>query len=95
MFGSSVWEDDEHVSGSRADPEDKSVRGRSESPHEVFVVVTSGQAIFFAASAPMVDMFDDIPMRFRDLFVLLVLRTALLVVVSAVLVHASAAVGLI
>ncbi|WP_436348303.1 YjiH family protein [Natronorubrum sp. FCH18a] len=64
---------------------------------QVFVVVvTSGQAIFFAASAPMmVDMFDDIPMRFRDLFVLLVLRTALLIPVSAVLVHAAAYAGLL
>lgn len=60
------------------------------------VVVTSGQAIFFAASAPMmVDMFDDIPMRFRDLFVLLVLRTALLIPVSAALIHAAIAIGLL
>ncbi|WP_049889480.1 YjiH family protein [Natronolimnohabitans innermongolicus] len=60
------------------------------------VVVTSGQAIFIAASAPMmVDMFDDVPMRFRDLLLLLVMRTALLVPVAAVLVHGAAALGLL
>jgi nucleoside recognition membrane protein YjiH len=64
---------------------------------QVFVVVvTSGQAIFFAATAPMmVDMFDDIPMRFRDLFVILVLRTAFLIPVAAVLTHGAAFLGLI
>ncbi|EMA37288.1 YjiH family protein [Halococcus hamelinensis] len=60
------------------------------------VIVTSAQAIFFAASAPMmVDMFDDIPMRFRDLTVLLVLRTALLIPIAAGLTHAAASLGLI
>ncbi|MFC6766692.1 YjiH family protein [Natrinema soli] len=64
---------------------------------QVFVViVTSAQAIFFSAPAPMmVDMFDDIPMRFRDLFLLLVLRTALLVPIAAVLTHGATAIGLI
>ncbi|WP_129116053.1 YjiH family protein [Halegenticoccus tardaugens] len=64
---------------------------------QVFVlVVTSAQAIFFSAPAPMmVDMFDDIPMRFRDLFLLLVMRTVLLVPVAAILTHGAAAVGLI
>ncbi|ELY50921.1 YjiH family protein [Natronolimnohabitans innermongolicus] len=64
---------------------------------KVFVViVTSAQAIFFAASAPMmVDMFDDIPMRFRDLLLLLILRTALLIPIAAVLTHAVAYLGLI
>ncbi|MDQ2052451.1 YjiH family protein [Natronolimnohabitans sp. A-GB9] len=64
---------------------------------QVFVViVTSGQAIFIAASAPMmVDMFDDVPMRFRDLLLLLVLRTAFLIPVAAALTHAAAYVGLI
>ncbi|WP_433631084.1 YjiH family protein [Halomicrococcus sp. NG-SE-24] len=64
---------------------------------KVFVViVTSAQAIFFAASAPMmVDMFDDVPMRFRDLTVLLILRTALLVPIAAALTHGASAVGLI
>jgi len=64
---------------------------------KVFVViVTSAQALFFAASVPMmVDMFDDVPMRFRDLTVLLILRTALLVPIAAVLTHGAAAIGLI
>ncbi|WP_424008977.1 YjiH family protein [Haloferax denitrificans] len=64
---------------------------------KVFVMtVTSSQAIFFAATAPMmVDMFDDIPMRFRDLTLLLVLRTALLVPVAAALTHGAVVVGLI
>ncbi|MFC6722928.1 YjiH family protein [Halobium palmae] len=64
---------------------------------QIFVlVVTSAQAIFFSAPAPMmVDMFDDIPMRFRDLFLLLVMRTVLLVPIAAGLTHAAAAVGLL
>ncbi|WP_226043077.1 nucleoside recognition domain-containing protein [Natrinema sp. DC36] len=64
---------------------------------QVFVViVTAAQAIFFSAPAPMmVDMFDDIPMRFRDLFLLLVLRTAFLIPIAAALTHAAVAVGLI
>lgn len=64
---------------------------------KVFVViVTSAQAIFFAASAPMmVDMFDDIPMRFRDLTVILVLRTGLLIPIAAVLTHGASAIGFI
>ncbi|MHC3439864.1 YjiH family protein [Natrialbaceae archaeon A-gly3] len=64
---------------------------------QVFVViVTSAQAIFFSAPAPMmVDMFDDVPIRFRDLFLLLVLRTALLIPVAAVLTHTVAYLGII
>ncbi|ELZ24584.1 hypothetical protein C477_00200 [Haloterrigena salina JCM 13891] len=64
---------------------------------KVFVmIVTSAQAIFFAATAPMmVDMFDDVPMRFRDLTLLLILRTALLIPVAAALTHGAIAVGLI
>ncbi|MCD2205102.1 hypothetical protein LPA46_17405 [Halobacterium sp. KA-6] len=59
---------------------------------QVFVVIVTGaQAIFFPAPAPMmVDMFDDIPMRFRDLFVLLVLRTVSLVPIAAALTHGAA-----
>ncbi|WP_231187725.1 nucleoside recognition domain-containing protein [Haladaptatus sp. DYF46] len=64
---------------------------------KVFVIiVVSGQAIFFAASAPMmVDMFDDIPIRFQDLFVLFVMRTVLLIPITAALVHAAVFMGLI
>jgi nucleoside recognition membrane protein YjiH len=64
---------------------------------KVFVViVTSAQAIFFAASAPMmVDMFDDVPMRFRDLTLLLALRTLLLIPIAAALTHGAVLAGLI
>ncbi|AHG02151.1 hypothetical protein HALLA_19830 (plasmid) [Halostagnicola larsenii XH-48] len=64
---------------------------------QVFIViVVSSQAIFFAASAPMmVDMFDDVPIRFRDLFVLFVQRTIVLVPIAAALTHAAAALGLL
>jgi nucleoside recognition membrane protein YjiH len=64
---------------------------------KVFVViVVSSQAIFFAASAPMmVEMFDDIPIRFRDLFVLFVMRTVLLVPITAALVHGAVFLGLL
>ena len=64
---------------------------------KVFVIiVVSGQAIFFAASAPMmVDMFDDIPIRFQDLFILFVMRTALLIPITAALVHAAVFMALI
>ncbi|WP_248910138.1 YjiH family protein [Halocatena marina] len=58
------------------------------------VVVVSSQAIFFAASAPMmVEMFDDVPIRFRDLFVLFVMRTALLIPITAFLIHAAVFIG--
>ncbi|MDJ1434083.1 nucleoside recognition domain-containing protein [Halostagnicola sp. A-GB9-2] len=64
---------------------------------QVFIViVVSSQAIFFAASAPMmVDMFDDIPIRFRDLFVLFVQRTIVLIPVAAALTHGAAALGML
>ncbi|WP_049954841.1 YjiH family protein [Halostagnicola larsenii] len=64
---------------------------------QVFVVIVTGaQAIFFSAPAPMmVDMFDDVPMRFRDLFLLLILRTVLLVPIAAALTHGATAIGLI
>lgn len=64
---------------------------------QVFVViVTSAQAIFFSAPAPMmVDMFDDIPIRFRDLFLLFALRTLLLIPIAAVLTHGVVMLGLI
>ncbi|ELZ31305.1 hypothetical protein C474_08367 [Halogeometricum pallidum JCM 14848] len=60
------------------------------------VIVVSSQAIFFAASAPMmVDMFDDIPIRFRDLFVLFVMRTLLLIPITAALIHGAVSLGLL
>lgn len=51
-------------------------------------VVSISQIIFFAASAPMMmDMFNDVPIRFRDLIVLFCMRTAILMPIAAVLTH--------
>ena len=51
-------------------------------------VVSISQIIFFAASAPMMmDMFNDVPIRFRDLLVLFCMRTAILMPIAAVLTH--------
>ncbi|MFB9807815.1 YjiH family protein [Haladaptatus pallidirubidus] len=53
-------------------------------------IVAISQIIFFAASAPMMmDMFNDIPIRFRDLIVIFALRTALLIPIVAALAHAA------
>ncbi|MFC4549896.1 MULTISPECIES: YjiH family protein [Halorussus] len=52
-------------------------------------IVAISQIIFFAASAPMMmDMFNDVPIRFRDTVVLFLLRTAILVPIAAAFVHA-------
>ncbi|WP_433631101.1 YjiH family protein [Halomicrococcus sp. NG-SE-24] len=60
------------------------------------VVVSISQIIFFAASAPMmVDMFKEIPIRFRDLVVIFCLRTAVLVPIAAVLMHGFNMLGLL
>lgn len=59
-------------------------------------VVSISQIIFFASSAPMMmDMFKDVPIRFRDLIVLFCLRTAILIPVVAVLTHAAHWLGLL
>lgn len=59
-------------------------------PARLFVAVVSiSQIIFFAASAPMMmDMFNDVPIRFRDTVVLFLLRTAVLIPVAAAFTHA-------
>lgn len=51
---------------------------------QAFIVsVVSSQAIFFAASVPMmINMFDDIPIKFRDLLVLFALSTIILIPVA-------------
>ncbi|MFC6764414.1 hypothetical protein [Natrinema soli] len=60
------------------------------------VFVVSSQAIFFAASAPMVvDMFDDIPIRFRDLFLPFVMRTIILIPITKALVCGAVYVALL
>lgn len=59
-------------------------------------VVAISQIIFFAASGPMMmDMFKDIPIRFRDLIVLFCLRTAILIPVVAAITHAAHWLGLL
>nr|WP_232833757.1 hypothetical protein [Saliphagus sp. LR7] len=62
-----------------------------------FIAVLSiSQLIFFSAVGPMMmDMFSDIPIRFRDLVVLFVLRTIILVPVIALMTHVVAAAGLL
>ncbi|ELY60024.1 YjiH family protein [Natronococcus jeotgali] len=59
-------------------------------------VVSISQIIFFAASAPMmVDMFKQIPIRFRDLVVIFCLRTAVLIPIAAALMHGFNMLGLL
>ncbi|WP_101295942.1 YjiH family protein [Halegenticoccus soli] len=59
-------------------------------------IIAISQIIFFAASAPMmVDMFNDIPIRFRDLVIVFCLRTAILIPVAAALTHGVAWLGLL
>ncbi|SFC06607.1 nucleoside recognition GATE domain-containing membrane protein YjiH [Halobiforma haloterrestris] len=62
-----------------------------------FIAVLSiSQLIFFSATAPMMmDMFSDVPIRFRDLVVLFVMRTVILVLIIAAMTHLLAAVGLL
>lgn len=61
-----------------------------------FVAVLSiTQLIFFSAVGPMMDMFSDIPIRFRDLVLLFFMRTAILVPLIAAITHVVAALGLL
>lgn len=62
-----------------------------------FIAVLSiSQLIFFSAVGPMMmDMFGDIPIRFRDLVVLFVMRTIILVPVIAAMTHLVNALGLL
>ncbi len=62
-----------------------------------FIAVLSiSQLIFFSAVGPMMmDMFSDIPIRFRDLVLLFVMRTIILVPVVAVMTHLVAMFGLL
>jgi len=62
-----------------------------------FVAVLSvSQLIFFSSVGPMImDMFSDVPIRFRDLVGLFVMRTIILVPLIAGMTHAVAALGLL
>jgi nucleoside recognition membrane protein YjiH len=62
-----------------------------------FIAVLSvSQLIFFSSVGPMImDMFSDVPVRFRDLVALFVMRTIILVPLIAGITHAVAALGLL
>ncbi|PSP57115.1 transporter gate domain protein [Halobacteriales archaeon QS_1_67_19] len=62
-----------------------------------FIAVLSvSQLIFFSSVGPMImDMFSDVPIRFRDLVALFVMRTVILVPLIAGLTHLVAALGLL
>jgi nucleoside recognition membrane protein YjiH len=56
---------------------------------EFFVIlVIGGQILFLSASGPMMmDMFNDIPVRFRDVVAIFVVRTLVLIPIGAALTH--------
>ncbi|MFC4551930.1 MULTISPECIES: YjiH family protein [Halorussus] len=59
-------------------------------------VLAVSQLIFFSSVGPMImDMFSDVPIRFRDLVALFVMRTVILVPVVAGMTHLVAALGLL
>jgi nucleoside recognition membrane protein YjiH len=59
-------------------------------------VLAVSQLIFFSAVGPMaMDMFSDVPIRFRDLIALFVMRTIILVPLVAGITHLIAAIGLL
>jgi nucleoside recognition membrane protein YjiH len=59
-------------------------------------VLAPSQLIFFSSVGPMImDMFDDIPIRFRDLVALFILRTIILVPLIAGMTHLVNALGLL
>lgn len=59
-------------------------------------VLAPSQLIFFSSVGPMImDMFDDVPIRFRDLVALFVMRTIVLVPLIAAMTHVVNALGLL
>ncbi|WP_267643575.1 YjiH family protein [Haloarchaeobius amylolyticus] len=59
-------------------------------------VLAVSQLIFFSSVGPMImDMFSDVPIRFRDLLALFVLRTVILLPLIAGITHLVAALGLL
>ncbi|ELY59333.1 YjiH family protein [Natronococcus jeotgali] len=62
-----------------------------------FIALLSiSQLIFFSATAPMMmDMFSDIPIRFRDLILLFIMRTIILIPIITIIMHTLAAFGLL
>jgi nucleoside recognition membrane protein YjiH len=60
------------------------------------ILVVSGQILFLAASGPMMmDMFDDIPVRLRDITAIFVVRTLTLIPIGAALTHIVVLFGLL
>jgi nucleoside recognition membrane protein YjiH len=52
------------------------------------ILVVSGQILFLAASGPMMmDMFDDVPVRLRDITAIFIVRTLVLIPIGAALTH--------
>ncbi|WP_435346556.1 YjiH family protein [Haloarchaeobius sp. HRN-SO-5] len=59
-------------------------------------VLAVSQLIFFSSVGPMImDMFNDVPIRFRDLLALFVMRTVILVPLIAGITHVVDALGLL
>ncbi|ELZ84659.1 hypothetical protein C453_11611 [Haloferax elongans ATCC BAA-1513] len=59
-------------------------------------VLAVSQLIFFSSVGPMtMDMFSDVPIRFRDLVAMFVMRTIILIPLIAGMTHAAAALGLL
>lgn len=59
-------------------------------------VLAVAQLIFFSSVGPMtMDMFSDVPIRFRDLVMLFVMRTIILVPLIAVMTHLVSELGLL
>lgn len=59
-------------------------------------VLAVSQLIFFSSVGPMtMDMFSDVPVRFRDLVALFVMRTVILVPLIAAITHLVAAMGML
>ncbi|WP_433626099.1 YjiH family protein [Halomicrococcus sp. NG-SE-24] len=59
-------------------------------------VLAVSQLIFFSSVGPMImDMFSDVPIRFRDLLLLFAMRTVILVPLVAAMTHLVAALGLL
>lgn len=60
------------------------------------LLVVSGQILFLSASGPMMmDMFEDVPVRFRDIVAIFSVRTLVLIPVCAFLTHSVAFLGLL
>ncbi|KDE59158.1 transporter gate domain protein [Halostagnicola sp. A56] len=58
------------------------------------VIIVSSQILFLAATGPMMmDMFTDVPVRFRDIVAVFTVRTLVLIPVSAALTHAASFLG--